>query len=194
MQENMISFRTLAAVTTLLSMFGSSLAGAQELRKPVKPAFSASVPKTVKTPDIVLSKRLGELRFFDGMPSDATVEKVYDHLDFARGVEAFLQGIPATSIYGLLEGLKGAGMGPYEVAITEQLLDARGLFLTGNSTTMYFSTEINLKAEPVVLEVPPMVLGMVDDSYFRYVADIGLTGPDQGKGGKYLFVGPDYKG
>ena len=194
MQENMNSFRSLAAAATLLSIFGSLLAGAQEVTAPVKPTFSADVPESVTTPDIVFSERLGELRFFDGMPSDETVNKVYDNLDFARGVEVFLQGIPATSIYGLLEGLKGAGMGPFEVVITEQLLDARGLFLTGNSTTMYFSTEINLKAEPVVLEVPPMVLGMINDAYFRYVADIGLTGPDKGKGGKYLFVGPDYDG
>jgi len=28
----------------------------------------------------------------------------------------------------------------------------------------------------------------------RYVCDIGLAGPDQGKGGKYLLVGPDYEG
>jgi hypothetical protein len=46
----------------------------------------------------------------------------------------------------------------------------------------------------VVVEVPPNVLGMVDDAYFRYVTDVGLIGRDQGKGGKYLFVPPDYTG
>jgi hypothetical protein len=37
-------------------------------------------------------------------------------------------------------------------------------------------------------------LGPVDDAYFRWVTDIGLTGPDAGKGGKYLFVPPGYSG
>ena len=34
----------------------------------------------------------------------------------------------------------------------------------------------------------------MDDAYFRWVTDIGLTGPDKGKGGKYLFVPPGYSG
>ena len=46
----------------------------------------------------------------------------------------------------------------------------------------------------MVVEVPPGVLGPVDDAYFRWVTDIGVTGPDKGKGGKYLFVPPGYSG
>jgi len=38
------------------------------------------------------------------------------------------------------------------------------------------------------------VIGLIDDAYFRYVGDLGGGGPDQGKGGKYLVVGPDFKG
>ena len=44
------------------------------------------------------------------------------------------------------------------------------------------------------MEIPESVLGLLDDAFFRYVSDVGLTGPDQGKGGKYLFIGPDYEG
>jgi len=29
---------------------------------------------------------------------------------------------------------------------------------------------------------------------FRWVTDVGVTEPDQGRGGRYLFVGPDYQG
>ena len=36
--------------------------------------------------------------------------------------------------------------------------------------------------------------GTVDDAYFRFVIDMGAPGPDRGKGGKYLFVGPGYEG
>jgi hypothetical protein len=45
----------------------------------------------------------------------------------------------------------------------------------------------------VVLEIAQPALGFVNDAYFLHVTDIGLTGQDQGKGGKYLFLGPDDK-
>ncbi len=34
----------------------------------------------------------------------------------------------------------------------------------------------------MVVQVPPGVLGMIDDAYFRYVTDVGLVGPGQGQG------------
>lgn len=159
-----------------------------------RPKYAADVPSSVQTPDKVHTDLLGDLEFFDGMPSKETVRKTYDFLDVSRAAEAFLDGIPAASVYALLEGFKEAGMKPGDLGIVEELLDARSLFLTANSTTMYCFFEIDVKNGPVVVEVPPGVLGPVDDAYFRFVTDIGLTGPDQGKGGKYLFVHRDYKG
>jgi hypothetical protein len=46
----------------------------------------------------------------------------------------------------------------------------------------------------MVVESPPNTLGMVNDFFFRYVADLGMAGPDRGKGGKYLFLPPEWKG
>ena len=37
-------------------------------------------------------------------------------------------------------------------------------------------------------------LCVVDDFWFRYVADMGIAGPDKGQGGKYLFLPPGYDG
>jgi hypothetical protein len=37
------------------------------------------------------------------------ISKTYDFLDVARAAEAFLNGIPAASVYALLEGFKQAG-------------------------------------------------------------------------------------
>jgi len=158
------------------------------------PKYAAKVPESVTTPDKVHTELLGDLEFFDGMPSQATVKKAYDFLDFSRGAEAFLNGMPAASVYAALEGFKEAGLKPGDLGIFEELMDARSVFLTANSTTMYALTELNVKDGPVVAEIPPGVLGPVDDAYFCWVTDIGLTGPDQGKGGKYLFVHRDYKG
>jgi hypothetical protein len=175
-------------LTTLLL---SSFANAQAVQRP---KYAADVPQFLLTPDKVETDFLGTLEFFDGMPSKSTVQKAYDFLDLSRGVEAFLNGMPAASLYAMLEGLKNAGLKPGDLGITEDLLDARGLLLTAQSTTPYALAEIDLKNGPVVVEIPGPVLGTLDDAFFRFVSDVGLTGPDQGKGGKYLFIGPDYEG
>lgn len=159
-----------------------------------KPQYAADVPPFVLTPDRVETELLGDLEFFDGMPTTATVEKAYDFLDLSRAVHTFLNGMPAASLYAMLEGLKDLGLEPGGVGITESLLDARSLLLTPNTTTPYIMGEIDLKNGPVAVDVGVPVLGAVNDAFFRYVTDIGVTGPDRGRGGKYLFIGPDYEG
>jgi len=176
----------LAAVALLLTT--SSFAQEKKTK------YAAEVPPYLLTPDKVETDLLGDLEFFDGMPSEGTVNKAYDFLDLARGVETFLSGMPAASIYAMLEGLKDAGLKPGDLALFEGLMDARTLFLTAQSTTPYAFAEIDLKNGPMVVEIPGPVLGSLDDAFFRFVSDVGLTGPDQGKGGKYLFIGPDFEG
>jgi hypothetical protein len=156
------------------------------------PKYSAKVPSYITTPETVQT-RIGTLKFFDGLPDQGTVQKVYDNLDFARGIEAFLSGIPAASLYAACEGLSDAGVKRNSgIGIFQDLMDARSLFLTANSTTIYVLQCLDLNDGPMVVEVPPGVLGPVDDAYFRWVTDVGLTGPDSGNGGKYLFVPPGY--
>lgn len=156
--------------------------------------YPARIPPAIETPDTVQT-RVGTLRFRDGAPNKQTTELAYDQLDLSRGIETFMQGIPATSAYAACRGLSEIGIKENQgLGITEQLMDARSLFLTPNTTTVYSFGCLNLSAGPIVLQVPSGVLGPVDDAYFRWVTDVGLTGPDQGKGGKYLFVPPGYTG
>lgn len=181
----------LIAVLTSLVFVSATPAMAQ--RQP-SPKYSAKVPAYIQTPEIVQS-RIGTLKFFDGLPDQETVQKLYDNIDFARGAEAFMAGMPAASVYAICEGLDQVGVKRNQgIAITQELMDARSLFLTPNSTTVYVFFCIDLKDGPVVAQIPPGVLGPVDDAYFRYVTDVGLIGPDKGKGGKYLFVPPGYTG
>jgi hypothetical protein len=161
-------------------------------REQPAPKYSAKVPPYITTPDTVQT-RIGTLKFFDGLPDPETVQKVYDNLDHARGVEAFLTGMPAASVYAVCEGISQVGVKPNTaIGIMQDLMDARSVFLTANSATVYVFGCIDLKDGPVVVEVPPGVLGPVDDAYFRWVTDVGLTGPDMGRGRKYLFVPPGY--
>jgi hypothetical protein len=74
--------------------------------------YKADVPDNILTPDMVDTKALGTLNYFDGMPSKETVDKVGDFMVLTRGVEAYMRGIPATSMWGKLAGLRIAGIKP----------------------------------------------------------------------------------
>ena len=160
------------------------------------PGFNRAIPEDIMTPDRVETS-IGALEFFDGLPSGPTVEKVYDFLDLLRGVETFLNGIPATSIEALRRGMFDLGVDASNKAIiTERLLDSMPLLLTGNTDTVYCSAFLDLEKDgPTVVEIPPGCgPGTVDDAYFRFVVDMGVPGPDRGQGGKYLLLPPDYEG
>ena len=143
--------------------------------------YSADVPDSLLTPDVVETAQLGTLRFSGGLPDDETVRKVYDNIDFARGIEAFLSGMPAASLNAMCTGFEAAGVPAHTVGISEELLDARSLWLTANSTTVYVTSCLDLSRGAVVVEAPPGLLGLVNDAFFRWVTDIGVTGPDQGR-------------
>ena len=164
------------------------------VRGPDEPKYAAKVPASVTTPDTVQT-RIGTLKFNDGLPDAETIKKVYDNLDFARGVEAFLLGVPSANIQGMRRGYAEGGFPSNQgFGISETLADARSLFLTPNTVVVYCWGNLDVKDGPMVLEVPPGVLGILNDAHWRWVNDLGLTGPDQGKGGKYLVVPPGYKG
>jgi hypothetical protein len=161
---------------------------------PPKMKMTTDIPAAITTPDKV-ETRLGALKFFDGFPDDATVQKAYDNLDFMRGVEAFLNAMPGASTEALHMGFVSQGANNNQtVLIMEDLMDSKSLFLTANTESVYNMMWVDTKAGPVVLETPPNVLGIIDDHWFRYVADFGRVGQDKGKGGKFLLLPPGYKG
>lgn len=155
--------------------------------------FETPIPPGIAAPDQV-ETRLGTLRFFGGFPDKATAEKVYDNLDFQRGVQVYLAALPAVSVEAFRRAVTGFGPVNQTVLISERLLDSKSLFLTANTTTPYTVLYLDTTDGPLVLEAPPEVLGPIDDAWFRWVTDVGFTGPDKGKGGKYLLLPPGYKG
>ena len=73
-------------------------------------------------------------------------------------------------------------------------MDSKSLFLTANADMVYFWSVLDVTDGPIVVETPPMSLGVIDDMWFRWVTDFGLPGPDRGAGGKYLLLPPGYTG
>ena len=104
------------------------------------PGFNIKIPESIMTPDKVDSK-IGELTFFDGVPTGNTVQKVYDNLDYLRGIDTFLKSIPACNIEGMRTGTASLGVSEYnEVMVMDKLMDSTSLFLTGNTDTVYASS------------------------------------------------------
>ena len=160
------------------------------------PAYAQSgtaTPPSLATPDKVES-RLGTLEFRDGAPNQATVDRMYDQIDFTHAYETFVNTLSGVSIHAARKGLLSIGVKDNEVIVFSDLMDAKSLFLTANADTVYALGVLDLTKGPMVLEVAPKFLGTIDDYWFRWVIDIGPPGPDRGEGGKYLIVPPDYKG
>ena len=152
-----------------------------------------ALPPSITTPEKVES-RIGTLEFKDGLPSKATLEKVYENLDMQHAMRAFADTFQGVSIHAIRKGMSSIGAKDNEVTVFSDLMDAKSLFLTANADTVYMMGGLDLTKGPMVIEVPPQVLGTVQDSWFRWVIDVGLPGPDRGMGGKYLIVPPGYKG
>lgn len=148
---------------------------------------SFSTPEQVKT-------RLGTFDFPMGIPTEDTVQQVYDQLDFHHAVNAYLNGLPAVSMYALHKGFLDNGVKDNDVLLFSELMDAASLFLTGNSDTIYYLSFLDLSSGPLVVEMPPESLGVVDDMWWGWVSDFGLPGADRSEGGRYLFLPPGYDG
>jgi len=151
------------------------------------------IPPGIAAPD-KMETRLGTLTFFDGFPDDAIVQKLYDNLDFQRAVQAYLLAIPAVNQAAMRKALLKWGLANTTMPIWEDLVFPRTVGLTFNTSTPYAWMWLDLHDGPLVAEVPPGVLGAFNDHWYRWVVGVGMTGPDKGKGGKYLILPPRYKG
>jgi hypothetical protein len=143
-----------------------------------------------------VTTRLGSYEFKGGYPTDESARKLAEQLVYNRAVEVFLSQMPVVSFYHVWKGTAEAGAGvSNQLVIWETLMDAHTLLLTGNTETVYGLCAIDLKRDgPVVIEVPPNMLGGVTSLWQGELLGIGPTGADKGQGAKFLLLPPDYAG
>ena len=177
-----------SAFTLPRASTGASLARVAEQHK-----MATDIPPRRDSPD-KLHTRLGTLTFSDGSPDKRTSERLFDNLDFQRAVQAYLLALPPVSMVAIREGLTKWGPANSTIPIFVTLEDPRPLLLTTNYSITYAWMWIDLHNGPLVAEIPPRVSGMMNDFWSRKVTDLGLAGPDEGAGGKYLLLPPGYAG
>jgi hypothetical protein len=140
----------------------------------------------------------GILNFEGGaFPDEASVQKIYDELDLQRATQAFMDFFPALSLYGIIQSqIRDFGFETSsDIGVMADFMHPSENYLTGNDVTVYAFASLDLKVDgPTVVEIPPGMYGNANDANFKYLTDFGPTGPDLGKGGKYIFLPPGYKG
>lgn len=147
---------------------------------------------------------LANLAFEENRPTKETARTLRDELLFQRATQAYLWALPLINTMGMKDGSeKVFGAGYNVLPIWKKRLDARTLVTTPNSDVIYAMSYVDLgKDGPLVFEAPPNLQGILLDFWQRpipvdggkYFGDVGLPGPDGGKGGKFLLLPPDYKG
>ena len=160
------------------------LTGTMDVRRVTAPE---PPPATVET------RFAGRFEFAGGFPTEPTLQHIYDQLDFQRACQVFLRHMMAAAIWGFQQAFtRDLDMGPQDVLMLHA--DANGLALTGNSETIYGVAMVDTKPGPVALDVPPRVLGFLNDQWMRPMGDMGIVGPDHGEGGRYLLLPPGFDG
>ena len=151
---------------------------------------------------------LADIPFPGGYPSQDNITALHDELAFQRGVQSYIWALPALNMYAMKEGSEAKfGAGYNVLPIWKERLNAKTLVTTPNSDVIYAMGYLDLKKDgPMVIEAPPGLQGILDDFFQRpicsigeiegrqWCGDVGLPGPDKGKGAKYLIVPPDYTG
>jgi hypothetical protein len=146
------------------------------------------IPETVRTIDT----HIGKLDFELGVPTSETTAKLFDEMDFQRAVQCYLWGLPTVAMEEMKQGVqRDTGVRNGDLAIFEGYRNV-SVFITPNLVTTYILALINLaETGPMVLDYPAgMTAGALLDWWDRPITDVGLPGPDQGQGAKFLFVGP----
>ena len=140
----------------------------------------------------------------ENRPTPETAKLLKDELLFQRASQIYLWALPLINTLGMQVGSEKAfGAGYNVLPIWKRRLDAKTLVTTPNSDVLYAMSYVDLgKDGPLVMEAPPGLQGILLDYWQRpipvdggkFAGDVGLAGPDVGRGGKFLLLPPDYKG
>ena len=147
---------------------------------------------------------IAELPFVEGRPAPETAQALRDELLFQRACQVYLWALPLINTLGMQRGSEAAfGKGYDVLPVWKGRLDARTRVTTPNSDLLYAMSYVDLAHDgPLVLDAPAGLQGILLDFWQRPIpvdggafwGDVGLFGPDAGKGGKFLMVPPAYDG
>jgi hypothetical protein len=116
-----------------------------------------------------------------------------------RGVEAMIWGMPAVNSDLMLQATQNSTAAKAnEIIFWSRPVNWKNQTLTPNPDSIYFMSFWNVKDGPLVIDIPPAeggsIAGNIVNVWQMPLEDAGPEGADNGAGGKYLLLPPDYKG
>jgi hypothetical protein len=137
-----------------------------------------------------LSSTIGAIELDNTYPTDETIQRLYEVRDVQRAVELYMWALPLVQFQAWKEGQEDA-VGDGGMVYTT--FNEQASLVTGNATTPYIMIWPDLsETGPMVVEMPAGQYASAILDWWEYpVCDLGLSGPDKGKGGKYIIVGPE---
>lgn len=164
---------------------------------PMTPENPASVGGNASAPlaSGPLTTRIGTVALQNGLPSvGGGLQAIESEVIFQRALQVYLWGLPLVTMQRWMEAHERAfSAGPGDRVLYEHMPDIAG-FLTPAPDVALVAAFVDLSAGPVVVEVPAgKFSGSIVDFWQRPVSAVGQAGPDRGRGGRYLLLGPGQK-
>ncbi len=163
--------------------------GKEEMEiKPKALMSSMALAMTLAQPVTAMSADLVEY-YDNGYLTEKSVEALRIEQKRVKAISVYEYAIPIAALQKWHKALvKEATYGDWLLYDT---YEQKAPILTANGTTPYTMTYVDLNESPYYIEIPAgRIGGLVLDIYQRPTTDLGVLGPDQGKGGKYLLLGP----
>lgn len=128
---------------------------------------------------------------------DLSARELNQRLIERRAIEAVIWGMPAVNFELMYQAMVRETKGNFnQIVYWSRLPDWKNQTLTPNPDVIYLMPFFDTKESPIVIEIPPaddgIINGTIMDSWQTPLEDVGPAGADNGKGGKYLIVPPDY--
>ena len=137
--------------------------------------------------------KAGDFELDHGFPAPGEAEKIYDLMDHQRATQLYLWGLPITAMIGWhLGNVENYPDYDFNSVVEVTRFNERRGVLTTNETTDYYWGFANTRESALMLEIPPgTAVGMLVNMWQESPGDIGVFGPNAGRGGKWVVIGPN---
>jgi len=141
----------------------------------------------------VVQTQIGPLNFDLGVPTPETVNRLFDAMDFHRAAVCYEWAVPTVGMESARQMLvDNAGAHSGDLVLVAGYRDV-SMMLGSNVTTPYVFAYFDLSGQPLTIQYPPgATAGSLVDWWDRPITDLGVTGPDAGKGAVFVLLGPDH--
>jgi hypothetical protein len=142
----------------------------------------------------IIASPYGLIQLAHAYPTDEASALLFDVMDAQRAAQAYLWGLPvvgfATWRAEQRRVYEAAQLGDF--VVFDSLRERRGI-VAASLGAPYVVGWVDLAEGPVVIDYPAAeASAVVLDFWQRPVTDLGPSGPDGGRGGRYVLVGPSH--